>query len=242
MNRPDCVTTTHLRGADDDEQLPGDSLDLPSEASIDRSCRESRPSSGSASPNLPAEGALLAGNHAVYGFLDLPVHDGRDREAPPRGGDLLAKSGMVRGTRDKRPGPDARPVNDPGLPRRLARGQQATRPAAPAPVERAASASPGSRSSTATRSSRSRRWGRRHARRDHGPKHADMRPAGPRLRRAHGVPGTTDRARRGPTPIPARSASISGSATRSTPLALVPLRRHDRRPSAPRRGQRRRSS
>ncbi|MGB0095925.1 MAG: lysophospholipid acyltransferase family protein [Solirubrobacteraceae bacterium] len=95
--------------------------DLPSEASIDRLVSLLAPFLRICQPklhglnNLPADGSLLVGNHTIYGFLDLPfmmAEIWKRRRLAIRGlgehahytvplwRDLLAKGGMVRGTRD----------------------------------------------------------------------------------------------------------------------------------------------
>jgi len=160
------------------KNYPVEIPDLPSEASIDRLVSLLAPFLRICQPklyglsNLPTDGSLLVGNHTIYGFLDLPfmmAEIWKRRRLAIRGlgehahyavplwRDLLAKGGMVRGTRDNV--------------RALMRDRQTILvfPAARARSTsdaasstnwcgESASASPDSRSSTATRSSRLRRW------------------------------------------------------------------------------------
>jgi 1-acyl-sn-glycerol-3-phosphate acyltransferase len=103
------------------EKQPVEIPELPSAASIDRLVSLLGPFLRICQPrlyglnNLPADGSLLVGNHTIYGFLDLPfmmAEIWRCRRLAIRGlgenahyavplwRDLLAKCGMVRGTRD----------------------------------------------------------------------------------------------------------------------------------------------
>ena len=95
--------------------------DLPSEQNIDRLVGVLEPLTRVTQPkihgieNLPKDGALLVGNHTIYGFLDLPfmmAEIWKRRRLTIRGlgehahyriplwRDLLKACGMVRGTRD----------------------------------------------------------------------------------------------------------------------------------------------
>jgi len=103
------------------KKYPVEIPDLPSEGSIDRLVSLLAPFLRICQPklhglsNLPADGSLLVGNHTLYGFLDLPfmmAEIWKRRRLAIRGlgehahyavplwRDLLAKGGMVRGTRD----------------------------------------------------------------------------------------------------------------------------------------------
>lgn len=103
------------------KKYPVEIPDLPSERSIDHLVLVLAPFLRICQPkvyglsNLPADGSLLVGNHTIYGFLDLPfmmAEIWKRRRLAIRGlgehahyavplwRDLLAKGGMVRGTRD----------------------------------------------------------------------------------------------------------------------------------------------
>jgi len=103
------------------QRPPAEIPDLPSEAWIDRLVSLLEPLSRLTYPKLygaerlPADGALLVGNHTIYGFLDLPfmmAEVWKQRRLAIRGlgehahyavpiwRDLLTVGGMVRGTRD----------------------------------------------------------------------------------------------------------------------------------------------
>jgi 1-acyl-sn-glycerol-3-phosphate acyltransferase len=103
------------------EKYPVDIPQLPSDASIDQLVSLLSPFLRICQPklygvsNLPSAGALLVGNHTIYGFLDLPfmmAEIWKSRRLAIRGlgehahyavplwRDLLAIGGMVRGTRE----------------------------------------------------------------------------------------------------------------------------------------------
>jgi len=103
--------------ADNPAEIP----ELPSEQAIDRLVSLLEPYRRITQPkfygieNLPDDGSLLAGNHTIYGFLDLPfmmAEVWKRRRIIVRGlgehahyavpvwRDLLGACGMVRGTRD----------------------------------------------------------------------------------------------------------------------------------------------
>jgi 1-acyl-sn-glycerol-3-phosphate acyltransferase len=100
---------------------PAEIPDLPSEQAIDRLVSLLEPYRRITQPrfygigNIPDDGSLLAGNHTIYGFLDLPfmmAEVWKRRRIAIRGlgehahyavpvwRDLLGAGGMVRGTRD----------------------------------------------------------------------------------------------------------------------------------------------
>jgi 1-acyl-sn-glycerol-3-phosphate acyltransferase len=102
-------------------EYPVEIPELPSERSIDRLVAMAAPLLRISQPaiygleNVPADGALLVGNHTIYGFLDLPLMMAeiwKRRRLAIRGlgehahyavpiwRDLLAVGGMVRGTRE----------------------------------------------------------------------------------------------------------------------------------------------
>src|SRR5512133_1779997 len=87
---------------------------------MQRACEKSMADNLAEIPELPSEQAI----DRLVSLLERPGLAGlprRVRDGPrhPR----------------QRPRPDARPADDPGLPGRLARGQQAPRPAVPAALE-----------------------------------------------------------------------------------------------------------
>jgi 1-acyl-sn-glycerol-3-phosphate acyltransferase len=121
-NQPECVTTIHpVRGEHGAMMASPDIPDLPGEHTLDRIVSLLAPFERICQPkldgleNLPSDGALLVGNHTIYGFMDLPfmmaevwkrrrlVIRGLGEHAHyavPVWRDALGKCGMVRGTRD----------------------------------------------------------------------------------------------------------------------------------------------